>query len=181
MTTTYGHKHTLLSLSFSLATLMYDGLEWLALEGRQVQRRVRLLVHLANHGNVVPPHNVQAEWHLLHAGGGGKDALMALLEDDVGGLVEPFEYAHNVAAVVGNHADDACESVYKKTNERRAAWLWASFARGLTVFQGLESGGHDERLGLLLLLLSSLSFPSAGAHPSLATVGEWGGVVVVLR
>jgi hypothetical protein len=35
---------------------------------------------------------------------------MAFLQDDVGGLVEALEHAHNVAAVVGNHADDACGS-----------------------------------------------------------------------
>jgi len=112
MTITYGHRHTHthFSLLLPFKCLMYDGLEWLALEGRQVQRRVRLLVHLTNHGNVVPPHNIQAQGYLLHAGSGGKDALMAFLQDDVGGLVEALEHAHNVAAVVGNHADDACGS-----------------------------------------------------------------------
>lgn len=99
--------------------------------------------------HVVAADDVEAQGHLLDAGGRGEDALVAVLQDDVGRLVEALEHAlfdgasgkdwteleasmrlvewwlglnkcaahfakartyHDVAAVVRDDADHACEN-----------------------------------------------------------------------
>lgn len=45
------------------------------------------------HPHVVAADDVEAEGHLLHAGGRGEDPLVAVLQDDVGRLVEALEHA----------------------------------------------------------------------------------------
>ena len=44
--------------------------------------------------------------HLLHACRGGKHTFVALVEDDVRGLIEALEHADDIATVVGDDLDD---------------------------------------------------------------------------
>jgi hypothetical protein len=93
----------------------------------------------AGRAHVVPPHQVQSKSHLLHAalrrvrarGGatlgadrGGVDALVALLQHHVRGLVVAAQDADDIAPVVGDDAHRHCRasaSLRRETTPARTA------------------------------------------------------------
>lgn len=82
---------------------MYDGSKRLASYVGQIQAGIYSVIYKANYCNVVATDNVQSENNLLDARRCGEDALMALVDDDVDGLVESFQRPYKVASICSNY------------------------------------------------------------------------------
>ena len=79
----------------------------------------------SSHLHVVAADDVQAQHLLLHSLLGGEDALVALVKDEVRGLVEAPEVAHDVAAIVRDDGDHLCgksSSTPGRRQSHRAAY-----------------------------------------------------------
>lgn len=82
---------------------MHDGSKRLAAYIGQIQAGIDSVIYKADYCNVVATDNVQPENNLLDARRCGEDALMALVDDDVNGLVESFQRPYKVASICSNY------------------------------------------------------------------------------
>lgn len=78
---------------------MHNRSKRLAAYVRQIQARVHGVIYQADHCYIVASDDMEAEYNLLDSRRCGKDALMALINDDVDGLIETLQRAYEVPSI----------------------------------------------------------------------------------
>lgn len=97
---------------------MNDRVEWLSARVGEVQVHVQFLVHLSHNDHVVPPDDVQAEGHLLHAVVRAVHPLVALVQDQVDGLVEALQGAHYMTTISSNDGNGVVDISFERRSHR---------------------------------------------------------------
>jgi len=79
----------------------------------EVNLRVNLIIDLTDNGYVVASQDVKTQRKLLHTRLHGVNALVALVQNDVGGLVVAAQNAHYAAPIVCNDRNGSVNKVGK--------------------------------------------------------------------
>merc|ERR1719244_13327 len=106
-THTHSHEHRQTDRS------MDHRIQRFSSDAAQVQSRICLLVHLSNHRHVVPSDDVKSEDNLLHTLGRAEHPLVALIQDQVDGLVKPLQGAHDHAAIRCHNRDGTANVAFQ--------------------------------------------------------------------